>query len=256
VLGVFRVTDTGLEAQFGDGHTEQLSVNGYNGLSLATHAGSGTSCVAWYPAGHVFSEAERRAAVADYASRLGLSQPVSSKAPHAESCAPARSVAPLDHVEHHMASLAPSGPIMVRTSVVHPVDAPAAMPVTKVSWSAGPPAPAQSEAPQPGHGASDCLHVESDGANLGFRNQCGYGVQFAYCLQTAGETDANCDTGARPGNVAANGFAPLLMDTNIKAADAEHDFRWVACSGGAGEVTPQLDRPDPPAGRCLLSHKS
>jgi len=225
MLGFFRVTDTGLEETFGDGHTEQLTLNGYGGLSLTAHNDGATTCMAWYPAGHTFSEAERRAAVADYASRLGL-------------------------VEHHIASV-PTGPIMVHTVTVHTIDPPVSIAPAKAGWSATAHT-AQNDAPQPGHGASDCLHVESDGANLGFRNQCGYGVQFAYCLQTSAETDANCGVGAKAGNVSANGFTPLLMDTNIKAADAEHDFRWVACSGAAGEVTPQLDRPDPPAGRCLL----
>jgi hypothetical protein len=258
VLGFFRVTDMGLETQFGDGHTEQLSVNAYGGLSLATHNGPATICVSWYPAGHSFSEAERRAAVADYASRLGLSQASTAKPQHIDSCTLSRiaAPAPIGHAVHRMAEAPPSSPIMVRASVVHMIDAPVAAPVTKVSWSAAPHAAAPSDAPQPGHGASDCLHVESDGANLGFRNQCGYGVQFAYCLQSSGETDAACGAGAKAGNVAANGFTPLLMGTNIKAADAEHDFRWVACSGGAGDVTPQLDRPDPPAGRCLLTKKS
>ncbi|HEY1630401.1 MAG TPA: hypothetical protein VGF56_03760 [Rhizomicrobium sp.] len=249
MLGFFRVTDTGLEEEFGDGHTEQLSLNGYGGLSLATHSGGATTCLAWYPAGHTFSEAERRAAVTDYANRLGLSQ---AKTAHVDSCNLVKSAAPISHVEHHMASAQPSGPIMVRTVTVHTIDPPA--PATpKASWSAMTHAAVvQGDTPQPGHGASDCLHVESDGANLGFRNQCGYGVQFAYCLQSASETDANCGAGAKAGNVSANGFTPLLMDTNIKAADAEHDFRWVACSGASGEVTPQLDKPDPPAGRCLL----
>src|SRR5262249_37066969 len=150
------------------------------------------------------------------------------------------------HVVHHMADAAPTAPILVRSSVVHAIDAPAAAPVTKVTWAAAPRV-AQATETAPGKGASDCLHVESDGANLGFRNQCGYGVQFAYCLQTAGESDASCDAGAKPGAVAANGFTALVMGSNIKAADAEHDFRWVACSGAASDVTAHLDRPDPPS---------
>ena len=31
----------------------------------------------------------------------------------------------------------------------------------------------------------------------------------------------------------------------------DHDFRWVACGGGAGEVVVHLDRIDPPEGRCV-----
>jgi hypothetical protein len=33
-------------------------------------------------------------------------------------------------------------------------------------------------------------------------------------------------------------------------ADADHDFRWVACSGNSGDVVAHLDRADPPVGRC------
>jgi hypothetical protein len=102
-----------------------------------------------------------------------------------------------------------------------------------------------------GGGASDCLTVESDGANLGFRNHCAFGVQFAYCLQRTNDTASACDTGARTGAVAANGFVAVVLDANIKTADAEHDFRWVACNGSAGAVVAHLDRSEPPAGRCV-----
>ena len=283
VTGFFRVTANGLEAQFGDGHTEQLSLNGAGGIFLATHASSGNSCMAWYPAGHVFSEAERRAAVADFASRLGLQAGL--KAPHVESCSlmksaaqPAPSPLPAGHGHHATQTAANDTPIMVRTSVVHAIDAAATVPMAAppppmAAPILAAPAPAQG-APQPikwtatarseepaatsqvGHGASDCLSVESDGANLGFRNSCGYGVQFAYCLQMASESDASCDAGSKTGDVAAKGFAPVVFDANIKAADAEHDFRWVACSGAASEVTAHLDRADPPAGRCVRAKSS
>jgi hypothetical protein len=271
VIGFFRVTDSGLEEQFSDGHSETLALNAAGGLSLSSHLPAGATCTAWYPPGHVFSEAERRAAVADYASRLGLSQVVSIKAPHGAPCAaqkPAPYVIPPSPRGLHRATdaalTANDAPIMVRTSVVHAVDGGLAVPAKaepQAAWSP-PVAPAAQQTasaeapPETGHGASDCLSVESDGANLGFRNQCGYGVQFAYCLQTTAQVDANCDAGAKTGAVAANGFTPVLFDTNIKAGDAEHDFRWVGCSGGAGDVAPHLDRIDPPAGRCVLTKSS
>jgi hypothetical protein len=262
VTGFFRVTDTGFEAQFSDGHTETLTLNGAGGVSLLTH-GAASGCTSWYPAGHAFSEAERRAAVADYASRLGLSQPAPAKTPHAASCpmqtqralvqAPSRPM-------HHGAVAASVTDVVVRPSVIHPIDvvaaAPAAPPALAWSASVRVPAPAAGAPPPAGHGASDCLSVESDGANLGFRNQCGYGVQFAYCLQSASEQPASCDAGSKTGNVSANAFTPVLEGANIKASDAEHDFRWVACSGDAGDVTPHLDRADPPTGRCVRSKSS
>lgn len=281
VIGFFRVTDSGIEAQFSDGHSEQIALNGAGGLSLSIHASSGSSCMAWYPAGHVFSEAERKAAVADFASRLGLGG--KEKAPHVDSCAMIKNAAqpmPASHGRHVAPSVTASNadPIMVRTSTVHAIDPAASVPMapyiappaaapapaiaasvtpTPVKWTAGAhQASLSPDAPEAGHGASDCLSVDSDGSNLGFRNTCGYGVQFAYCLQTQSETDASCDAGAKSGDVPAKGFAPVVFDANIKPADAEHDFRWVACSGSAAEVTPHLDRADPPSGRCVKSKSS
>ncbi len=313
VTGFFRETDTGLEAQFADGRTESLVANMAGGISLTVRASAGdTSCTSWYPQDHVFGAAERRAALAAYAERLGLG-PHSKKAPRAEAvCVPAIRVArtrtlpsnaaqPLLVVTHPTTMPARPGtavpssseaaliPVAVRTSDVHLVDAAVAAPLAALPQAAPPPAsvapvpapmvqapvpqaaPAQTiqaSAPQPatmamvtpsipaGSGASDCLSVDTDGSSLGFRNHCAYGVQFAYCLQKASDPAAACSAGSRTGAVAANGFAALLLDTNIKSADAEHDFRWVGCSGNAGDVVAHLDRADPPAGRCVRANAS
>jgi hypothetical protein len=212
----------------------------------------------------VFSEAERRAAVADYASRLGLAQP--GKAVHVATCPKAVAPVSASHGARHETQTASSGggPILVRTSVVHaidasaPVAAPIAAPAAGLAWTmAAHPIQASAEQTAPaGQGASECLSVESDGVNLGFRNQCGYGVQFAYCLQKASDPAAACDAGGRTGAVAANAFAMVLQDTGIKSAEAEHDFRWVACSGNTNDVVAHLDRADPPAGRCVKANAS
>jgi hypothetical protein len=117
--------------------------------------------------------------------------------------------------------------------------------------SATPPSATPPEALPPGqHGASTCLSVESDGTHWGFRNHCGYTVQFAYCLM-GGKQLASCSDGAVAGSVAGNGFGALVADESLKETDAKHDFRWVACQGGAGEVIPHLDQIDPPSGRCV-----
>ena len=84
----------------------------------------------------------------------------------------------------------------------------------------------------------------------GFRNHCGYDVQFAYCLMQGNQL-ASCHDGAVAGSVAANGFGALVADESLKETDAKHDFRWVACQGGAGEVIPRLDQIEPPSGRCV-----
>jgi hypothetical protein len=100
-------------------------------------------------------------------------------------------------------------------------------------------------------GASTCLSVESDGMHWGFRNHCGYSVQFAYCQLSGTDQLASCRDGTLSGSVAANGFGTLVADESLKETGALHDFRWVACQGGAGEVVPRLDQTNPPSGRCV-----
>jgi len=99
--------------------------------------------------------------------------------------------------------------------------------------------------------ASACLKVESDGRHWGFRNQCAFDVQFSYCLMGAGDRLTSCSGAPVAGSVAANSFGSLIADQSLRDSNADHDFRWVACSGGAGEVIAHLERSDPPAGRCV-----
>jgi hypothetical protein len=76
VAGVFRVTDTGIAAAYADGRSEALMLNGSGGVSMVMNAPTGdVDCMAWYPAGHRFSVAERKAALAEYARRLGIDEP-------------------------------------------------------------------------------------------------------------------------------------------------------------------------------------
>ena len=100
-------------------------------------------------------------------------------------------------------------------------------------------------------GASSCLSVESDGMHWGFRNRCGYDVQFSYCTMDGRNPLTGCRERAVGGSVAPNGFGVLTEDENLKAVNANHDFRWVACKGGAGEVVARLDQVAPPSGRCI-----
>jgi hypothetical protein len=134
--------------------------------------------------------------------------------------------------------------VVVKDSTVHTIDA-----------GADPVAPASAQASlDPAtvpDSASSCLTVDSDGAHWGFRNHCGTSVQFAYCLTSDPNGLAACKDGGVSGSVAPNGFGALVADKSIKETGGDHDFRWIACSGGAGEVVPHLDRVDPPAGRCV-----
>jgi hypothetical protein len=287
LIGTFRTTDTGLEAQFADGHDETLTMNSGGGVSVTlSSVANGKACMAWYPQGHAFSEAERRAAVAEYAQRLGVHNPKAQPISHGCDM-PTQKLAssvPRQPARTAASDTRNTGPIMVRTSIVHAIDGAASVPMAAAPKAAAvtavasvtPKAPpvvsmgpmiqqasakssnddAAQDAVEPGHGASGCLSVDNDGADFGFRNQCGFSVQFSYCLENAEDAAIACDAGSRAGNVAANSFAPLLRGVNIKAEDAEHDVRWVGCTGAEGEVVAHLDKTDPPAGRCVRTQAS
>jgi hypothetical protein len=287
LIGYFRMTDNSLEAQFADGHSETLTMNSGDGVSvILTSAAGSKGCMAWYPQGHVFSDAERRMAVAEYAQRLGISDAKIQPVSHSCDAMPAPKLAST-HAPAKETAAAPDkspAPIMVRTSIVHSVDgaaltpalAPPAIAMTAPKLASIPKAPptvsmgpmveqasakssdddAAQEPVEPGHGASGCLSVDSDGTDLGFRNQCGFSVEFSYCLEKADDPAIACDAGSRAGNVSANSFVALLHGVNIKAEDAEHDVRWVGCTGAESEVVAHLDRTDPPAGRCVRTQTS
>jgi hypothetical protein len=290
VVGVFRTGQSDINIQYADGTVETLLATTAGGISLETKAPAGVAyCTAWYPEGHVFSTDERKAALAQYASRLGLadagekrtetshgcnaaSAPAADSnvkkadAPKAEAAKPAvlasaagaavaagalaGKVAPKTA---DVAANAAANAIDVRTSEVHAIDAVAA--VAKPEEKTGTPAPQrlaslEQPAAETPKGASGCLSVESDGSHWGFKNRCGYTVQFAYCLM-GGSLLASCKDGAVVGSVAGNGFGALVSDESLKETDVAHDFRWVACQGGAGEVIPHLDETNPPSGRCV-----
>ena len=276
-IGLFRVTDSEIDVNYADGRSEVLTPNRTGGLSIALAAPNGGSyCMSWYPQGHMFSDAERKAAVAAYANRLGGSSSAaqsagatctgnaSAKTAATPAATPTRTLQNVPRpipkpmrVSYVTQSPAPwsppaaapfaqnmSGIVIVKDSIVHTIDA-----------GADPVAPASAQASlDPAtvpDSASSCLTVDSDGAHWGFRNRCGYSVQFAYCLTSDPNGLAACKDGGVSGSVAPNGFGALVADKSIKETGGDHDFRWIACSGGAGEVVPHLDRADPPAGRCV-----
>ena len=263
VVGMFRLSDVSLDIDYADGRTESLIANAGGGLSIASHSADGSSCSVWYPAGHTFSQAEREAAVAAYAHRLGLATPgaknltQSACAQHvaaAPAPVPAQPAAPAtdSNASHHGSKskhsarnaktaaadqvLDPTQPIVVRSSQVHLID----VPVTATSVNAA-------------DRASHCLSVDTDGASWGFRNICGFPVQFAWCVMGGSDERNSCDGGGISGAVASNSFDALFAESNLKA---EHDLRWIACEGGQSDVTPRLVRADPPAGRCVRGRAS
>lgn len=275
-IGVFRQSAGGIEAEYADGHNEVLSANAGGGLTIAlTAPKSGTMCMKWYPQGHVFAESERKEALAAYASKLGLAAdrktlPIANcgdtAARVASAAEPARTGKPLKLASLHAPKMsAASKAILVRASDVRTIDADAmpkgGAPVPpEIAAAALATAPARvipasvKETVPANHGASECLHVDSDGQNWGFRNSCDNSVQFAYCLQNGKDEATACGSGSATGGVARNGFFALIASSAV--IDDNHQFRWVACSGDAGTVTPYLDRSAPPAGRCVRSQNS
>ena len=82
------------------------------------------------------------------------------------------------------------------------------------------------------------------------------GFALAYCVMNAVDPLAACDKGGVTGSVAPNGASALVPDRSLSEKDADHDFRWVACGGGAGEVVVHLDKAEPPTGRCERTSRS
>jgi hypothetical protein len=278
-IGLFRVTDTEIDVNYADGRSEVLTPNRTGGLSIAVAAPNGGAyCMSWYPQGHLFSDAERKAAVAAYADRLNAgpnampsaagncADGASAKSASAVATSP-KPAANLQNVPRpipkptRVSFVAPSpwrsgapfvqnmsGVVIVRDSTVHTIDADVNPSVPASLSSSSQAALDPSALPD---SASSCLTVDSDGAHWGFRNHCSTSVQFAYCLMSDPDGLAACRDGGVAGSVAPNGFGALVADKSIKETGGDHDFRWIACTGGAAEVVPHLDRADPPVGHCV-----
>ena len=232
VIGFFRRMPSGLDVTYADGRRETIAPAPGGGVTMTLHApDNGSYCMGWYPQGHVFSESERRAALTLYARKLGLEAPRAGAA--LSSCGAGETRKSAD-----------AAPILVRTSGVHAIDADVKARLSETA----------NETPR--NGDSRCLSVDSDGAHWGFRNHCGYGVKFSYCLENASADGASCNQGPQSGRVAAEGFAPLLTQSAMGDVDAEHNFRWVACGEKSGTVEAKLDQVSPPSGRCIRASAS
>jgi hypothetical protein len=271
VRGLFRIGEDSIIIDYATGANAVLSRTPSGGLAIAMSSGAASSCSVWYPDGHVFSAAEREAAVAAYASRLGVvhigfntSMGCAGNVPlHADSStSQGKGSAPARATRSHHASAAKTAtssqtpeisaePVAVRASEVHLIDgafsvpAPEAQPAPRLESVAKIIAPTT---------PSQCLSVEAEGADVGFRNHCGFEVQFAYCVVDAADPARLCGAGAPVGGVAANSFGTLFAQRNPK--EMEHEFRWIACGGAHGDVVPKLVRTDPPAGQCVRPRAS
>jgi hypothetical protein len=151
--------------------------------------------------------------------------------------------------------------ISVRTSAVHLIDSPYEPTIQPSVQNANfavdtPPQPPSPPGPTPAAvappaDASTCLSVASNGEYWGFQNRCANAVQFVYCEMSDVNPLTSCHSAGVTGSVAANGFGALISDRSLSEQGVKHEFRWMACDGGAGEVVPHLDSANPPSGRCL-----
>ena len=204
--------------------------------SIAAASAAAASKAAELPAAPVVAEVPVTAKVAESVAAKAAEMAATPKPPEA----PAEAKAAVPAAETKVASLPDTNPVEVRKSEIHLIDPPVAQPVVV----------ATTEMPKP-EGASSCLNVESDGMHWGFRNKCAFSVQYAYCTMDGRNQLTACKDGFVGGSVSPNGFGVLVADQNLRALNENHDFRWVACQGGAGEVIARLDKSDPPAGRCV-----
>ena len=275
VTGFFRLTGKGVEVRYADGRSIMLTASADGGVQMALDGDSGSSCRVWYPQGHAFSDSDKKTALNAYATRLGLpiaasdagngcaSAPApqtvsadpglegpssSAPAPRPERRSDAKVPARVAKASYRIGDYRPDAETAVKNSQVHAIDA---LPSAVVAMSIPKPIAAKPDK----NNASQCLKVDSDGSHWGFRNACDFAVQFAYCMAGAGNSLIACGgNGAvitsATGSVAANGFGALMSDTSLQDKDASHNFRWIACGGGSGEVMAHLDTIEPPAGRC------
>jgi hypothetical protein len=279
-VGFFRRDGDGFDITYEDGRTETIASTPDGGVTIRLNTpDNGAHCMGWYPQGHAFNDSEKRAALAMYAKKLGLATPGTGNAVPLDSCTPATTTADakLEPINPVAAAPAPAATPIVKSTTAKKRGkktaelTPTPTPVALASASAGSLAPLtavpvrDSEVhavndggeelaavtSDPGHGASSCLSVDSDGDHWGFRNHCRFDVEFAYCLKNAGTDIASCDQGPESGLVAANGFTPLIRSTALGGNEAERDFRWVGCGLVAGPLQAKLEQTSPPAGRCV-----
>jgi hypothetical protein len=75
VVGLFMLEGRTIATEYSDGRSETLVVESGRVSMMTKDGGGQISCASWYPAGHHFNTAERKAALAQYARRLGVDDP-------------------------------------------------------------------------------------------------------------------------------------------------------------------------------------
>jgi hypothetical protein len=284
-LGVFRMDKREVAIQYADGGYETMFASAEGGLLVESRAPQQSAvCSAWYPVSHIFSLDERKSALAQYASRLGLDDS-GNKEGTARKTDPACStphglIATAEMAKAPLAPAAGESTLAVAlglsgsTALSSAAAASSALAVANAApegGKAGLPGPV-SLVPQIGNransvdsaqrqradsgiargseGASKCLSLESERGYRGFRNYCAYPVQFAYCVIGRTLQPASCQYGTVQGSTEAWGFT-AFEDLPFSTANMAIGVRWIGCRGRASDVLPRLEQIDPPSGHCL-----
>jgi hypothetical protein len=103
VVATFRATHNAVDVMFQDGHAERLIRNGPSLVVIEKTPGAKADRARWYPEGHAFSQAEKKAALAQFARDLSL--PAATDMP-----APARAMAVRAKAETSPTKTAPDVP--------------------------------------------------------------------------------------------------------------------------------------------------
>jgi len=127
VTAVFRATKQEIFIYYTDGSTERLTPNSGGGLSIETRSPGGTvSCKSFYDEGHVFGIDERKAALAQFANRLGIMDSVDK--PAAQSACPAiaeLSLLPVPPMTTTLKAGETAEPLLMDMAMPHPGIVPA-----------------------------------------------------------------------------------------------------------------------------------
>ena len=86
VTGFFRLTGKGVEIRYSDGRSAMLSASADGGVQMALDGDAGPSCRAWYPAGHPFSDSEKKVGAERLCQQAG---PAGGGQRHRQGCAAA-----------------------------------------------------------------------------------------------------------------------------------------------------------------------
>src|SRR5262245_4270839 len=116
VTGVFRASDSEIMVQYGDGTSEIVRPNSESGITIEMSSPKNpTYCTSWYPEGHVFSMEDRRAALLQYANRLGLGVSTTEKATGSPAPSGCDGVAPVTAAASSTTSVPAASPVPAAT---------------------------------------------------------------------------------------------------------------------------------------------